>query len=108
MQHVFTAGNRWGPAGVLFQVGGEELETIARLGAAGLEQGADVGLACEVADRGPHRVAGGQKLQDAMAADESRSAGYQDCAHRGLARVRYCSNATRAGLLARCTKLKQR
>ena len=84
MQDVFTAGDRSRPAGVAFEISGNERQAITRLGAALPQQCAHVALAPEIADRGAHLMAGGQKLQDAMAADEARPAGDQNCAHRCL------------------------
>ncbi|MFK4485532.1 hypothetical protein ABIA45_000610 [Bradyrhizobium sp. USDA 336] len=44
----------------------------------------DIGLALRPAHRRPHGMAGGQKLQDDMDADEARPAGDQNSAHDPL------------------------
>ncbi len=51
------------------------------MGAAFFEHGAHICFAVEVAYRGADLVASRQKLEDAVAADESGSAGHEDCAH---------------------------
>ena len=81
MEDVVAAGDGFGPACVLFEVGGEEGELIAGRRAADFEHRADIGLALEVADGGADLMAGGQKLQDGMGADEAGAAGDEDCAH---------------------------
>ncbi len=81
MQHVLAAGDGFRPARVVFEIGGDEGQAIARLGAAFLQHGAHVALALQAPHRGAHLMARGQELQDAMAADEARPAGHQNCAH---------------------------
>jgi len=44
VQHVLAAGGGFLPAGIVLQIGGEEVHRLAGLGAAGLEHGANVGL----------------------------------------------------------------
>ncbi len=84
VQHVLTAGDGFRPARVVFEIGGDEGQAMARVGAAFLQHGAHVGLALQAAYRGTHLMASGQELQDGMAANEARSAGNQNCAPRLL------------------------
>jgi hypothetical protein len=81
VQHVVAAGGRLRPARIACQIGGDEGQTIARFGAALPEHGAHLALAPKVAHGGPHPMARGQELKDGVAADEARTAGYQDYAH---------------------------
>src|SRR5262249_4957620 len=69
------------PTPILFEVGGEEGQTVARLGSSLLQQGPHLCLALEASNRRANLMPTRQKLQDAMAADESRAAGHQNCAH---------------------------
>jgi hypothetical protein len=82
VQHVLAAGDSARPARIAFEIGGEERQAIARLGATFLQHRAYVILALQAANRGVYLMASRQELQDAMAADEARSAGNQNCAHR--------------------------
>lgn len=87
MQDEVATGGGFGPACVGHEVGGGEGERLARwLRAACLEHGAHAGFTIERTHRGPHAIAGVQQLQDAVCADESRTAGDQDqfSAHAGL------------------------
>ncbi len=55
VQHVVAASDSLRPAGVVFQIGDEEGETVARFrSATRLQHGADIGFALERADRGAH------------------------------------------------------
>ena len=71
MQNVFATGDGLRPACVVFQIGGEEGQAIAWVRAAFFQHGADVGFALQASHRGAHLMAGGEKLQDAMATDET-------------------------------------
>ena len=84
VEHVVAAGDRLGPARIVFEIGGDEGQAIARLGASLLQHGAHVTGAIQVPHRGAHLVARLQELQDAVAADEPRAAGNQNGAHRRL------------------------
>jgi hypothetical protein len=86
VQHKVAAGDSLRPARVVFEIGGDEVQTIAWLGAAFLQHGAHAALALQTSDRGAHPMARGQELHDGMAADEARPAGHQNCADRGLSR----------------------
>jgi len=59
------------PARVVFEIGGEEGQAIAGIGAAFLQHGAHVGLALQIPHRGADIVSRSEKLQDGMAADEA-------------------------------------
>ena len=66
---LVTGGSGFiGPARVLLEIGGEERELAAGLGAALLQHGADGGLAFETADGGSHLMSRGEQLQDGMGA----------------------------------------
>jgi hypothetical protein len=76
VQHVVATRNRFAPAGILFKLGGKELQAIARLCPALLQHGAHVGLTIQTAHGGADLVARREQLHDAIAADEARSAGH--------------------------------
>jgi hypothetical protein len=82
VQHVLAALDRLGPSGVVLEIRSEEGQTAAGLGATLLQKRAHVVLTLEVSYRRAHLMARGQELQDGVAADEARAAGYQNCAHR--------------------------
>ncbi len=86
VQHEVATGRGFGPAGVGGEVGGEERQALAGVGARGLQHGAHLGLALERAHRGAHAVAGREQLQDAVRGDEARAAGDEDefAAHGAL------------------------
>ena len=60
VQHVLAAGDGRRPARVGFEIGGDERQAIARLGAALLEHRAHVGLALQAAHGRAHLMARGQ------------------------------------------------
>ena len=76
MQHVFAASDGLRPACVVFEIGSEEGQAIARLGSAFRQNGAHVAFALQIPHSGADVMACGQKLQDAMTADETRPAGH--------------------------------
>ena len=84
VQHIFATRHGLRPARVAAKISGDEGQAITRRGAAFLQQRAQVALALQAAHGGAHLMARGQQLQDAMAADEARPAGDQDCADRRL------------------------
>src|ERR1700722_1784502 len=84
MQYKLAASDGLGPARVVFEIGGDKGQAIARLGAAFLEHRAYVALALQTPYGGAHLMARGQELEDGMAGDEARPAGNQNCAHRGF------------------------
>ena len=83
MEDVIASGDGFAPARVIFKIGGEEGETVARavLDAAFHQHLADLRFALEVADSGADLMAGGEEMDNTMAADESGSAGDQNGAH---------------------------
>src|SRR5271166_2894582 len=78
VENVFAAGDGFWPPSIVFEIGGDEGQAIARHGAAFLQHGAHLALALQVPHRGAYLMADGQELQDGMAADEARPAGHQD------------------------------
>ena len=54
MQHELAAGDSFGPARVLFEIGGGEAQPIPRLGTPLFQHGAHLALALEVSQRGTH------------------------------------------------------
>jgi hypothetical protein len=74
VEHVSAAGDRFGPAVVLHQIGGCEGELIASFDAAFAHHRAHFGFARQRAHSGAHAIAFLQKLHDAVRADEARTA----------------------------------
>jgi len=89
VQHVLAAGDGFRPACIVFEIGRDKGQAIARVGAAFLQHGAYLALALQAPYRGAHSMAPGQKLQDGTAADKAGSAGNQNCAHCRLLAVQY-------------------
>src|SRR5262249_32500427 len=78
VKDVGASRGGFGPTGVVFEVGGCERHAAGRIGSGFLQHGADRALARERADGGAHAVSSVEKLQNAVDADKSRTAGYQD------------------------------
>jgi hypothetical protein len=94
--------HRLGPAIVLFQIGGEEGEPIARVGARRGERRAHFGFARQIAHRGADPMPRFEEFEDHMASDEARAACHQDriCRHRNDVGARCCR--FNAGRSLRC------
>jgi hypothetical protein len=91
MQHALAAVNGLCPARVADEIGGDEGQAVGRFGSTLLEQGANVTLALQAPDRRAHLMARRQELQDAMAADEARTAGHQNGAHWSISALKILS-----------------
>jgi hypothetical protein len=81
MEHVVATGDRLAPPLVRREVGGKERQVFGRRRPALSQHRLHIGLPVRPAHRGPHRVAGGQKLQDHVDANEAGPAGDQYGAH---------------------------
>lgn len=102
VENVVASGDALRPAGIALKIGGEEGEAVGKVGGIGsglLEAGADFGLAAKIANGGADLMAGGEKLKDGVAADESGPAGDKNCAH-GFSRTEIIGPHTRFGRLA--------
>jgi hypothetical protein len=75
MEDVAAIGNGLRPAGVLRQVGGDDIEPVAGSDAGRREVGAELVLATEVADGGADVVAALEELDDGPFAEEAGSSG---------------------------------
>jgi hypothetical protein len=79
VQDEVAARNRLSPTRVIFQIGSKKSQAIARVGAANFQHGAHVALAFQASNGRADLMACSQKLHDAIAADKTRAAGYQNC-----------------------------
>src|SRR5208337_4635977 len=103
VQHVLAPGNGFPPTRVVYEIGGEEGQAIARLSPAFPQQSAHVALALQAAYGGAHLMPRGQQLQNGMASDEARPAGNKNCAHP--ASLIFDSKVPRATILVRLATL---
>jgi hypothetical protein len=71
VQHVLAAGYGLGPACVACEIGGHKRKPAAGLGPAIPQHGAYIAFALQVPYRGPHLMAGREKLHDGVAANKT-------------------------------------
>ena len=81
MKHIVATRDGVRPSAVILKISGEETQPVARIRAAFLEHGAHIGFALQMTHRRAHLMAGGQELQNGVAADKPGSAGDQNSVH---------------------------
>ena len=105
VQHEIAAGSRFLPAFAGSQVGGEEAQAFAGIGAVRAQQFAHAGFAAGVAHGGAHLVPGLQQLQQRMAADEAGTAGDEYVGHACLVgKLRYRQRSVQAPRRVGCNR----